>query len=48
MQHGGKREGAGAKKQAPADAKRRNFLITDTEHQLMKEYLKQLRSAKNG
>lgn len=46
--HGGKRAGAGAKKTAPLDATRRTFLIIDEEYQLIKEYLKQLRSVENG
>ena len=41
--HGGKRPGAGAKKQAPADARRRMFLLTDTERDKVSEYIKQLR-----
>lgn len=44
--HGGPRPGAGAKKQAPPDAKRKTFLLTDNEHQKVKEYIKQLRAAK--
>ena len=47
MNHGGKREGSGAKKQAPPNSTRRTFLLTDKEHQLIKEYLKKLRSVEN-
>jgi len=43
--HGGLRPGAGSKKQAPEGAKRRTLLLTDTEHDKVKEYIKQLRSA---
>jgi hypothetical protein len=43
--HGGSRPGAGSKKQAPADAKRRTFLITEVEHDILKEYLKRIRAA---
>jgi hypothetical protein len=41
--HGGYRPGAGAKKQAPPDAKRRVMLLTDTEHEKVKELITQLR-----
>ena len=44
MSHGGKREGAGAKKQAPEGATRRTFLLTDKEHQKVKEYIAKLRN----
>ncbi|MHB8916550.1 MAG: hypothetical protein ACYC4H_00870 [Desulfocucumaceae bacterium] len=42
--HGGYRPGAGSKKQAPPDAKRRTFLLTDAEHEKAKDYIKQLRA----
>lgn len=42
--HGGPRPGAGSKKQAPPDAKRRTFLLTDTECDKIKNYIKQLRA----
>jgi hypothetical protein len=41
--HGGKRPGAGAKKQSPLDAKRRTFLLTDAEHKKVSEFIKELR-----
>ena len=40
---GGKRPGAGAKKQASPNAKRRTFLLTDDEHEKIKEYIRRLR-----
>ena len=43
--HGGSRPGAGAKKQAPEDAKRRTFLLTDSEHKKVMEYIKNMRTA---
>jgi hypothetical protein len=45
---GGKREGAGAKKQAPADAKRRTLLLTDKELELVRQYIKLIREAKKN
>lgn len=44
--HGGYRPGAGKPKQAPPGAKRRTFLLTDAEHAMLREYLKQIRTAK--
>jgi hypothetical protein len=44
--HGGKREGAGAKKLTPPNARRRNILVTDEEYQKVKEYIKLLREEK--
>lgn len=41
--HGGCRPGAGAKKQAPPDATRRTFLLTDSEHLAVKKYIEELR-----
>ena len=41
---GGKREGAGAPKLLPLDAKRRQIYLTDDEYEKVKEYIKQLRS----
>lgn len=41
--HGGPRPGAGSKKQAPPDAIRRTFLLTDDEHAKVKDFIKQLR-----
>ena len=43
--HGGARPGAGSKKQAPPEAKRRTFLITDDEHLKITEFIKQMRAA---
>ncbi|WP_199883938.1 hypothetical protein [Anaerosinus massiliensis] len=42
---GGHREGAGAKKKAPDDAKRRNILMTDDEYEKVKSLLDELRNA---
>ena len=42
-QHGGKREGAG-RKSIPSPLPVKTIRCTDTEHQLIKEYLKKLRS----
>lgn len=47
MAHGGKREGAGAKKKAPTDAKRRNILMTDTEYEKVKKLLDEMRKPAN-
>jgi hypothetical protein len=44
---GGKREGAGAKKLHPIDAKRRQIPLTDEEHQKVLAFIKQLRSDKH-
>lgn len=44
---GGKREGAGRKLINSAPMKSRTFRLSDTEHQLVKEYIKSLRSGKN-
>jgi len=41
--HGGKRPGAGSKKQAPPDAKRRTLLVTDSEHAIIKEFIQKIR-----
>ena len=43
--HGGPRPGAGAPKQAPPDATRRTFLLTDDEHIKVREFIQQLRAA---
>lgn len=43
--HGGYRPGAGSKKQAPPDATRRTFLLTDDEHKKVRELIQQLRAA---
>lgn len=40
---GGYRPGAGAKKVAPPDATRRTFLLTDSEHAKVKEFISELR-----
>jgi hypothetical protein len=48
MTRGGKREGAGAPKQAPVDAKRRNILLTDDEYNKVREFLKEMRRKKDG
>ena len=44
--HGGPRPGAGAPKQAPPDATRRTFLLTDNEHNKVREFINKLRAAK--
>jgi hypothetical protein len=46
MTRGGKREGAGAKKLHPVNAKRRQIPLTDEEYQKVKEYVKMLRGKK--
>ncbi len=43
-QWGGQRPGAGAKKVAPKDAKRKTFLLTDKEHAKVKEYIEYIRN----
>lgn len=41
--HGGKREGAGAKKKAPVEARRRVVLMTDAEYEKVKKLLDEMR-----
>lgn len=40
---GGRRKGAGAKRQLPPDARVRSVKMTDTEYEKVKEFLKSLR-----
>lgn len=44
---GGPGRGQGPRKQAPADATRRNILMTDTEETVVRELLKKMRSEKD-
>lgn len=48
MTRGGKREGAGAKKQAPEDAKRRTITVSDDEYDKVREFLKEMRRKKDA
>jgi|GEM_PF-2633793 len=43
IKHGGKREGAGRKKQVPEDAKKRGIMLTNAEYEKVLELLKSMR-----